>query len=132
MLGVANGVCAGDDVHPGSFGQFEPIAAERTREGGGTVDPVLRQERPELADEHAQRLVPGRRRMCSPEGLCKLVARYRPALLRDEVREQQPSLPAVEAPLVAYDSVALRRDATRQENLQLILLPGSCRDFAAI
>ena len=94
--------------------------------------PRVGEQAAQLAHDHRQRLLPGRRRSVAPERLREFVPWHRSALLGHEVGEQEPTLPSREARLVDHDPVGLDCHPTRKENLQLNLLAFSCPHLACV
>ena len=128
VIRFVRGVRRREHVDPGLLGQLEPVAAERARKGAVAVDAAVGEERAKLADDDAQRLVPGRRRCLRPERLRELVSWHRPARLGHQVCEQQPALPSWKVRLVDHLSVGFDCDSACEKDLQLessCALPGS-------
>jgi len=112
-LASVGGLACGSDVDPGARGEHELVAAEGASQRRLAVDTALLEQRSQLAHEHRERLLPGRRRRVAPEHLGEFVPWHRPALLREQVCEHQPALTSRERPLVQPRPVCLDRDAPR-------------------
>ena len=110
-----------DHVHPRVCGENEAVAPRRCRE----IDRfgAVGENFAELAGEHAERLIPARRRGPLPQRLSKLVPRHQLAVVGDEVGEEKPALSAGEL-FVDAGAVRLDGDAPREKDLQLALLTG--------
>ena len=127
-----------DHIDPGSFREIEPVAAECAGQRGPAVDACVREGTAQLARDHRQRLVPGRGRCLSPERLGELVLRHRPAPFRNQVREDEATLPAREPSSVEHDTVGFDCDTPCEEDPQLygsghplgLILPRRRRDCA--
>ena len=140
LLGCGRLVGRGMDVDPGALREAELVAPERARQPRRAVVVALPQHRAQLAHEHRQGLLPRRGRRLAPEHVCQLVPRDGPAPGEDEAREEEASLPALEALLVDDDLAGLEDDPTDQRDSQhhdaLPLpvssprSPGSCRPLA--
>ena len=105
-----------EHVDPCALGQFEPVAAERTRESAAAVDPLLRQQRPQPAHDPREGLVPRWRRCLPPQRLRQLIPRHGSAALGHQVGEQEPTLPSGKARLVDGSAVGLQGHTTQQRN----------------
>jgi hypothetical protein len=97
-----------EHVDPGPLRQGELVAAEGGCQRGRTVESTLGKHRPELAHEHAERLVPGRRRCVAPEHIGELVPGHGSSVRDDERGEEETALPSREVSLVEHH--ALRFD----------------------
>ena len=106
-------------IDPGSFREIEPVAAECAGQRSPAVDACVRERTAQLARDHRQRLVPGRGRCLSPERLGELVPRHRPAPFRNQVREDEATLPAREPPSVEHDTVGFDCDTPCEEDPEL-------------
>ena len=102
------------DVDPRACGQRELVAAESARQRARAVDAALLEHRAELRHQHPERLLPGRRELLAPEQLCELVTRNGPPVLRRQVGEDDPALPAGKALLVQACTVRLDGETLRQ------------------
>jgi len=117
-LRLVGRVGRGDHVDPGPLGQFEPVAAESSRQRAGAVESCLGEQRTQLAHQHRQCLFPGRWRSLPPQGRRELVPRHRPSPLHRQVGEQQPTLSPRQTRVLHREAVGLERDPSHQENLQ--------------
>lgn len=108
--------------------------------GGRAVHALSGEQWAKLAQQARGRFLPRRRWRCTPQRLCQLVAGHRSPLCDDQVREQQPTLPAGETRLRADDIIGLERDPPREENSQFappsrilaFILPRTGSSFLAL